>query len=159
MTQALLALVMLAAPVGEPGNHMPPIRKLAWLAGCWEQEEKGRTVHEQWMAPLGGSMLGMSRTVADGKTVSFEAMGIHEDQGKLVFTANPSGQEQASFTQSELTDSMIVFSNPKHDFPQRIIYRLRPDGTLNARIEGTRNGALKGVDFPMRRGRCPGPTP
>ena len=50
----------------------------------------------------------------------------------------------------------MIFSNPAHDFPQWIIYRLRGSDSLVARIEGTRNGQLRGIDFPMRRTGCTG---
>ena len=108
------------------------------------------------MAPRGGSMLGMSRTVAGDRTSEFEFMRIREEHGKLVFTARPSGQDEASFASIELTGSGVVFENAAHDFPQRIIYRLNGDGSLLARIEGERRGTFKGVDFPMRRSACAG---
>ncbi len=44
----------------------------------------------------------------------------------------------------------MVFENPQHDFPQRILYRKNPDGTLHARAEGERNGKLSGQDFHFR---------
>lgn len=34
---------------------------LAWLAACWQGSHgSGRTVTEQWMQPLGNTMIGMS---------------------------------------------------------------------------------------------------
>jgi len=39
-----------------------------------------------------------------------------------------------------------VFENPRHDFPQRVIYS-KTDAGLTARIEGTMNGKSRGVDF------------
>jgi Domain of unknown function (DUF6265) len=132
-----------------------PIKLMSWLAGCWESSRTDRRVEEQWMRPDGGTMLGMSRTVAGNKTSEFEFMQILSQEGKLIFTAKPSGQAEDSFTSTRLTSSEIVFENPQHDFPQRIIYRLNPDGSLSARIEGTQNGETRGVDLPMRRAKCP----
>ena len=131
------------------------IERLAWLAGCWEQKKGDRVVQEQWMSPMGTTMLGMSRTVAKGRTVGYEQMRIEERDGKLVFTSKPSGQAESSFTHIELGDSVVVFSDPQHDFPQRIIYRRLEDGSLMARIEGEEAGKVHGVDFPMTRGSCP----
>jgi hypothetical protein len=45
----------------------------------------------------------------------------------------------------------VTFENPAHDFPQRVIYKLTAPDKLGARIEGMRNGNLRGVDFPMTR--------
>ena len=99
-------------------------------------------------------MLGMSRTVAGGKTVTYEHTRIEEKDGALVFTASPAGQPTASFTHTELGESMVVFANPAHDFPQRVIYKLAPGGSLIGRVEGKENGQEKGFEFPMKRVNC-----
>jgi hypothetical protein len=132
------------------------VATLSWLAGCWESARGERRVEEQWMMPGGGTMLGMSRTIVGERTTEFEFMQIREERERLVFTARPSGQEEASFRSIELTASKVVFENAAHDFPQRIIYRLEPDGSLVARIEGQQGGRPRGVDFPMQRRPCAG---
>ena len=48
------------------------IVKLAWLAGHWRLEKGGRVIDEHWMAPAGGVMLGMERTVYKGKEIEHE---------------------------------------------------------------------------------------
>jgi hypothetical protein len=129
--------------------------RLSWLAGCWNSETKESGSAEQWMQPAGGTMLGVGRTVKSGKTTEFEFMRIHEaPDGKLLFTAIPSGQTEATFTQLRLSDSEIVFENPAHDFPQRVIYRRDGGARLVASIEGTRNGKSRRIEFPMQRGQC-----
>jgi len=72
----------------------------------------------------------------------------------LAFIANPSGQAQATFPVKSLGEREVVFENPTHDFPQRVIYRLEAAGVLRARIEGTIDGKPRAEDFPMRRVRC-----
>ncbi len=129
--------------------------RLNWLAGCWEHQESGFGREEQWMAPLGGSMLGMSRTVAGGKTVEHEALRIEARDSGLVFVANPSGQPEAEFRQYELSDSIAAFEAPEHDFPQRIIYRLLDRRRAVASIEGEQDGLTRVIDFPMSRTDCP----
>ena len=54
-----------------------------------------------------------------------------------------------------VSDSAVIFENPAHDFPQRIIYRRRGADSLLARVEGMRGGRLRGLDFPYRRVPCP----
>lgn len=132
------------------------VDQLSWMAGCWNGGSGNLEISEQWMRPSGGTMLGMSRTVAGGKTVEFEFLQIRRtDDGAIAYIAKPSRQAETSFTLVKLTDSLAVFENPAHDFPRRIIYRLQPDGSLHARIEGSRGGQERGIDFPYRRGVCP----
>ena len=100
-------------------------------------------------------MLGISRTVADGKTVEFEFIQIRQEaSGAILFIAKPSGQPAATFKLIKGSTREVVFENPQHDFPQRVIYRLQNDGSLLGRIEGTSKGKEKAVDFPMTRARC-----
>ncbi len=109
------------------------------------------------MAPAGDGMLGMSRTVAKGRIVEHEFLQVRVQEGRIVYIAKPSGQPEARFTATTVSAREVVFENPAHDFPQRIIYRLQPDGNIGARIEGTDKGQTRGIDFPMKRVACPQP--
>jgi hypothetical protein len=131
------------------------LNDLAWLGGCWESNRNGREINEQWMKPAGQIMLGMGRTVAKGKTVEYEFVQIREDSdGSIYYVAKPSGQSEASFKLIKYQNHEATFENPEHDFPQRVIYRLEPDGSLFARVEGTSKGKARGFDYPMKRGQC-----
>ena len=133
----------------------PTVNDLGWLQGCWEANINGREIVEQWMKPAGQTILGMSRTVSGGKTVAFEFVQIREEKdGAIYYVAKPSSQSEAAFRLIKLQNREAVFENPEHDFPQRIIYRLQPDGSLFARIEGKFKGKERGVDYPMKRARC-----
>jgi Domain of unknown function (DUF6265) len=101
-------------------------------------------------------MLGMSRTVAKDRIVEHEFLQIRVQEGRLVYLAKPSGQPEATFTAITASAREVIFENPAHDFPQRILYRLQPDGNLAARIEGTEKGQTRGIDFPMVRVACAG---
>lgn len=131
------------------------IDDLAWLKGCWSSNRDDRTITEHWLKPAGGTMLGINRTVADGKTVEFEFMQIRQEAGSgLLFVAKPSGQPEATFKLIKGSAREVIFENPQHDFPQRVIYRLQDDGSLLGRIEGVSKGKERSVDFPMNRARC-----
>ena len=134
------------------------VTAFAWLAGCWASVAGEFGTGEVWTAPAGGTMLGLSRTVRDGKTVEYEFMQIREiAPGQLAFVAHPSGQAQAAFPLVRSGPGEVVFEDPAHDFPQRVIYRLVEPDRLHARIEGTLQGKDQGVDFHMKRAECTRP--
>lgn len=137
--------------------------QLTWLAGCWSAEGAEPGSGEQWMPLAGGSLLGMSRTVRQQKTVAFEFMRIAPAaDGRITFFAQPSGKPPASFPARSLDDAEVVFENPEHDFPQRVTYRFVAPAQLRASIEGLRSGSLKRIEFPMVRVSCdslPGSPP
>ena len=131
------------------------INDLAWLKGCWSLNRNGREITEHWLKPAGGTMLGISRTLADGKTVEFEFMQIRQEtNGEIFFIAKPSGQPEATFKMIKGSADEMIFENPQHDFPQRVIYRRQTDGSLLGRIEGISKGKERSVDFPMTRAPC-----
>ena len=133
-----------------------PLDGLRWLAGCWELRSGNRVTMEMWMPPAGDLMLGASRTLSSGTVREFEQLRIRAEAGKLVYTAIPSGQKEASFSSAQVTDSSLIFENSAHDFPQRIIYRKKGADALVARIEGPGPNGPRGIDFPINRVSCTG---
>lgn len=105
------------------------------------------------MAPAGGSMHGMSRTVAGANTRAWEWLRIAQHEGRLSYIALPSGQKETAFAATAITDSLAVFENPAHDFPQTISYRRVNADSVVARIAAVTNGRTRGMDIPMVRCR------
>lgn len=133
------------------------LQRLGWLAGCWELRRGDRVTLEMWMPPGSDLMLGASRTTVGGAVREFEQVRIAWKDNRLVYTAHPSGQAEASFTSVEVSDSGFTVANLAHDFPQRIIYRRRGADSLVARIEGSGPTGVRAFDFPMRRVSCTAP--
>ena len=89
--------------VGATAAAQSELDKLPWLAGCWRAENAEPGSVEQWLPAAGGTMLGMSRTVRQGKTLEFEFMELrYLPDGKLAFIAHPSGQQAAEFPMSRI---------------------------------------------------------
>lgn len=163
MRKRVCAIAMAAMTMGAfscVADDGGDLRKLAWIAGCWASDGGETGSVEQWMPLAGETLLGVSRIVKNGKTIEHEFMQIRPEKGHIAYIALPSGQTQASFPLASVTDSKAVFENLEHDFPQRIIYELVTSAAgpqhLHARIEGMRNGKLKGIDYPMTRVSCDG---
>ncbi len=137
------------------------LRKVGWLTGCWDRRVDRWHFEEQWMEPRGGTMLGMSRTTRGDTLVEYEQVRIFERGGKLVYAARPSGQTPAEFVSTEVGDSVIVFENKTHDFPQRITYCRTGLDSLLATVEGKSKGRRRAVDFPYVHIAClsGGPSP
>jgi hypothetical protein len=147
-----IAVFLLTAPAA---NASAAIEQVAWMQGCWQMDAGPRVVEEQWMAPRGGVMLGMGRTVRDGKLVEYESVLLREQGGKLAYEAHPSGQPSAVFMSSTIGESTVIFENLAHDYPQRVGYKREGD-SLIAWIDGTAGGKSRRVDFPYRRVACTG---
>jgi hypothetical protein len=123
------------------GPAAVPARSLAdlsWIAGDWQTAQGGRRqVEEHWTAPAAGTMIGMGRTIAGGKTVEFEYLRLEERAGAIYYVAHPKARSPGTdFKLTRLTGQEAMFENPEHDFPKRILYRKNADGSLTASIDG-----------------------
>lgn len=122
-----------------------PAAELDWIAGHWRSEAIGkngaaRVVEEFWTDGAGGALLGVSRTVGEGRLRGFEFMRIADDGDGTAFFGAPEGAPPVRFPLVAAGAGRAEFVNPDHDFPQRISYRREGD-TLTATIskaDGTR---------------------
>jgi hypothetical protein len=153
---SVLALVVCLCVVVSGQTPLPKVADLTWLAGCWEMKVESRGLHitEMWMKPAGNAIVGSSRTMRGGTMIDYEFLRIVEDASGIAYISRPSANKaDTSFKLVKATPAELVFENLAHDYPQRIIYRVSGD-KLTARIEGTRDGKLRGSDFPYFRVAC-----
>ena len=133
------------------------LEDLKWLSGCWKDGKDARKESfEQWTKPVGNAMLGIGATLSkDNKISSYEYMRIEaKDNGDLVFTAKPSDKNETSFTLTSSEEKSLVFENPQHDFPQRVIYRRKADGSLEVRVDGMVGEQKRAALFDMVKTPC-----
>lgn len=128
--RTLILLLAFALPLSAD----PKLSDLSWMAGHWAGAKDGWQMEEVWLAPDGGVMVGMHRDAKDTKS-SFEFFRIAETPEGLVYLAQPGGKPATAFALTELSKERVVFTNPQHDFPKRILY-WRHDAQLCARVEG-----------------------
>jgi hypothetical protein len=148
-------LILMVLGTGAGAGQESGVDKLAWMSGCWAFDDGKQKVEECWMRPAGQSMLGTSRTIAGGKTVFTEYVQIREAKGEIAYVVSLGlSARPVSFKLIKNTDNEIVFENPEHDFPQRIIYRRESPDNLFARIEGQEKGVNKAMDFRYKRSKC-----
>lgn len=95
----------------------------AWLTGCHVETKGESWTEECWTIPRAGNMLGSGRSGKGNTLRSWENMRVERNaDGTLVFWGSPQGAPAVPFTATSVTASEIVFSNPAHDYPQRIRY-------------------------------------
>jgi hypothetical protein len=99
---------------------------LDWLAGCWESADG--SAKEVWIRESDGSLIGFGVVVSDGAVEFYEVLRVVANQdGALAYTAYPAGQSPTTFIEAAASNAHVLFSNPDHDYPQEITYRLEGD--------------------------------
>jgi hypothetical protein len=141
---ALVATTALAVAqaAGEtaPGSPLA-VEDLAWIAGSWSGEKDGVVSEEHWTTPAGGGLVGMHKDVRQGRMIFFEFLRIVSGENGVCYVASPGGAPPTSFCAVEAGERRVVFENPRHDFPRRILYWIDGDGRLHARVEGPPGGS------------------
>lgn len=133
-----------------PAPAEAKVDDMAWLASAWvgTSGTSGTTsIEERWGPPLGGAMLGVSRTVSRDRMRAFEYLRIVERDGGLVYIAQPNGASPTEFILTELDSTRAVFENPRHDSPQRIAYELSAEGGMTASIGFINGGKPRSFGF------------
>jgi hypothetical protein len=139
----------------------PKLEPVQWMAGSWisEDADHNTIVEEHWTQPAGGTMLGVNRTISNGKAVFFENLRIETTPSGIVYLASPKGRqpptpfhlvESSPFKQ--MGRGRVVFENKQHDNPQRIIYERHGD-LMRGRTEGVEDGKPVAEEWVWRRAR------
>jgi hypothetical protein len=145
------AIVGSAALVPVRAGESVDANRLSWMAGSWTGAHGKLETEEYWIAPKGGCLLGLHRDVAGDRMVSFEYLRIETTPGGLVYVASPKGGPSTPFRLVECGEKRVVFENPEHDFPQRILYWIAEDGAMHARIEGPKDGKTAAMEWRWTR--------
>ncbi len=145
-------LLFLAALTFTPLAQAHSIEDLNWMKGCWRTEVLGREITEVWTAPPAPVMLGTAVTRRDAGNVFWEQLRIEERDGALALIAMPGGAAPVRFEMTEIGEDHVVFENPAHDYPKRIVYS-RMGRMLTARVSGLSH--VLGEAYAYRRISCP----
>jgi len=117
----------------EPGAE-PSIEDFAWLVGQWQGEALGGVAEEVWLAPAGGAMSGMFRTVSDGAIDFYELFTIAEPELDLRlkhFGADLVGWE----AQEEVVTFPFVRVSPAEAVFEGLVFRRIAEDRIQAVVE------------------------
>jgi len=142
-----------AEAVSDPAVNK--LSKLNWVLGNWYMETPDGIILEHWDKANDTLYSGFSiMTTAKGDTAFSEHIRLTLEGGSLWYIPTVSNQnegEAVRFKEKAVTADEVVFENPQHDFPQRIIYHRVNDSTIVATIEGMQNGKMRKEDFNYRK--------
>jgi len=127
------------------------ITDLGWLAGNWIREDADSVSEHVWLAPRGQVIVGLQRDTRGGITRHTEFVEIRQGPDGIVFHVYPVGQAPTDFFLVWADERRMLFENPDHDFPQRILYWIENGSTLVARIEGRVEGRIRASEWRWRR--------
>jgi hypothetical protein len=129
--------------------------KAKWLLGDWELKDSLGTLTESWQTLDDSTYVGQSFYITAKKdTVHRETIELMQKGEFLIYSATVKGEnndEATPFQMTDCTDSLLVFENPKHDYPQKIRYQLNIDKSILAIVSGTQNGKQSDDSYIMKK--------
>jgi len=146
-----MALIGLCSWTTAPGGQ---IKKAAWLLGTWENKTSRGSIYEAWVKVNDHEFSAKSYALKEKDTMVFENIRLVQEEGKLFYVPtvkNQNGGLPVRFALKTINDTLLVFENPQHDFPQVISYAKIDKDHLIAEISGVKNGQQRKQTFPMQR--------
>ena len=144
--------ICLVGAIGGP-IKIHSVDDLKWMVGNWKAEIWGGEFHETWLEPSGGTIQGLGRHLKAGKVGFMEFMSIEStEKGLAMFMVLGKPSEGLSkpvpFYLLKMEGKSATWQrDDKGDFPKRIIYKAKPDGSMDCRIEDD----TKHEEFPFKK--------
>ena len=131
------------------------LEKANWMLGEWEKTDSLGTLREIWERLDDSTFVGLSYYIQNKKdTLHNEQVELMQNGEHLIYSATIKGENNNSpipFQMTKDEDSLLVFENPKHEYPQKIQYKLMKNGSLITTISGKQNGKNTAENYPMNK--------
>lgn len=153
MKQALTFLLLAAVACGQPSTGPTPVAdtatsdrtdmlwsRLQGLSGQWATapDTSGMRTFENWELVDSTHWSGLGYVLARADTVSIEELRLVRNGDAIAYGARlamQNGGEWVDFAMQPTGADTLLFTNPGHDFPQRIAY-VRQGADWHATVSG-----------------------
>lgn len=125
-----------------------------WLIGTWENKVPEGHFSEIWIKNEQGELKGQSFFVVNRDTLFSEQIELVQKDDAVFYRATVKGQnndQPVAFKRTSSKPNEMIFENPKHDYPQRIVYKKITQDSMIAIISGVQQGKKSLEQFPLKR--------
>lgn len=131
------------------------LNRAKWLLGEWEKTDSLGTLKEIWETQDDSTFVGQSYYIQNKKdTVHSEQIELMQDKEHLIYRATIQGEnndEPIAFQMIKGEDSLLIFENRKHDYPQKIEYKLKTKNFIITTISGKLKGKINLEEYSMKK--------
>ena len=125
-----------------------------WLIGRWENNSAEGNLSEFWTKANDSTFHGESYFVIEKDTVFGEKVALMQRGTDFIYEARVAKQNDEKPVPFKLTSSSekeMVWENPSHDYPNKIVYHKVGNDSLVADIFGVKDGKEKSETFKMKK--------
>ena len=131
-------------------DNFSPLYKLT--GGTWQMKTAKGYSCERWVKTNSNQLNGVAFDVAAKDTTVLERVTLLNKAGIISYnvTGAKSG-DKTSFKLTSTKNGQFVFEDPKHDFPQRVVYHFVKPDSIHAWVDGKYKGKYEKVDYYYKR--------
>jgi len=122
------------------------------VGGTWKMKNANGYSCEKWTKVNNNEFSSTAFDIKGKDTTVLERVRLTKKGGIISYnvTGAKSGDKN-SFKLTSAKNNQFIFEDPKHDFPQRIIYHFTKPNELHAWIDGKYKGRYEKYDFYYKR--------
>ncbi len=149
------SLLMFISCQNKSEKKFDKLEKMNWLLGNWENEMPEGVLTETWTKENDSTFSGTTYFIINKEdTVHSESIILKQLNDELIYRPTVKGQnndEPVDFKLSSESENSFSFENPKHDYPQKIVYKKVNETNLVATISGMQQGKQSTESYPMKK--------
>ncbi len=134
LTSILILFILISFISCSDGPRLP-----YWLEGTWASGDSIGFSGEAWTELNDTMLIGEGLFNMPDNTILIEELNIFISGGSMHYAAIVPDQNEGYeiiFTASYISSDSLVFENPEHDYPKKIIYIRKPGNKLQVMIIG-----------------------
>jgi hypothetical protein len=154
-TIVLIGILALVSCQNKSDKQFDQLKKMNWLLGQWENTTPEGYLTETWSKVNDSTFSGQTYFIINKKdTVHNESIVLTQVNDELIYRPIVKGQnndEPVDFKLNSDIENAFSFENPKHDYPQKILYKKTTENSLVATISGMQQGKQSSESYPMTK--------
>src|SRR6218665_2604301 len=154
LTTTIFSVLLLTSCKKEDEKVPQEIDKVKWIAGEWENKSKEGILTESWER-MNDTVFNAECYFVNGKdTLHNEKISLKQADNAIIYSPTVKGENgnrPVHFKMTSVNANELVFENPKHDYPQKIVYTKITDDSLVTKISGIIKGKPYSESYPMKK--------
>ena len=151
---AILSTLIFTACKKEDEKAPLEIEKVKWISGEWQNKSKDGILTESWER-INDTVFNAVCYFVHGKdTLHNEKISLKQANNAIVYSPvvkGENGNRPVDFKMTSVNANELVFENPKHDYPQKIVYTKITADSLVTKISGMVRGKPYSETYPMKK--------
>ncbi|WP_281337264.1 DUF6265 family protein [Flavobacterium eburneipallidum] len=155
MKKIILSLIIVLSITScNKSKEVSKIIDTDWLIGKWENKSPDGNLLETWTKVNDSVFIGESYFIKAKDTLHSEKMQLKQMGENLIYISTITGQNNNKpiiFKQNTSEEKVLVFENPKNEYPKKIVYKPFAKDHLLIEITGIEQEKPNSTRYSMKK--------